>query len=100
MTNNHLKLDALLAQLEQKGVSSIPCLRLLVYLSVPRSNAEIEDTLGIERNTLRRMALRCPDLIRKYTLPVEPDSRQRGKPPIEYALTEEGRYFVDKVFKQ
>lgn len=99
MSNGYKEVDGLLAQLQCLGISSIQGLRLLVFLRNPRRPAEVFDELGIERTILRRMYLRSPKLIDRIELTVDPDNRERGKNPIAYTLTNEGRYFVDRIFK-
>lgn len=92
--------DLLLYQLFDEGIVSVQAMRLLVYVQIPRSFAEIEAALCIERMAVNRMIRNCPGLIIKYQLAQDERTRGRGRPAVAIEATARGKHLMAQFLGQ
>lgn len=82
------QLEALIIKTKQHNLT-LRQLELLLTLRTPRMAEEVEQRIGMDRMTLKKMWKKSlPGLITKVTVPKI--SKSRGKDPVLFGLTEKG----------
>jgi hypothetical protein len=98
MNKTILEVNDAIDNLQVYGLSSLAVVKVLNFVTIPRSYDEIHEMTGVDRTVVRKMIIKHPSLFIKKQVHTPNHLRGRGRPPVKIMATVLGKEIIKKAF--